>query len=90
MPAACYHHAVGNIQVKDVPEDVHDELRRRATARHMTIRDYVLELLRRDQATPSLEAWLATVAQRDPVEVDAADLIRTARDQRGRDITDRL
>jgi plasmid stability protein len=49
---------MANLQVKDLPEDVHAELRRRAALRGVTIRDYVLDLLRRDQRRPPLSEWL--------------------------------
>lgn len=83
---------MGNLQVKDIPEDLHEELRRRAARRDMTIRDYVLELIRRDQATPSLEDWLAELARREPVtiDVDIPELIRQQREARTQDIIDRL
>jgi hypothetical protein len=79
---------MGNLQVKDVPEDLHVELRRRAARRDMTIRDYVLELIRRDQATPSLEEWLEDVRSWPPLdgELDAAGLIREVRRDRDREL----
>ena len=39
MLLSCYCHAMSNLQVKNVPEAVHDELRRRADARGITLRD---------------------------------------------------
>lgn len=72
---------MGNLQVKDIPEDLHVELRRRAANRDLTIRDYVLELIRRDQATPALEEWLEDVRSWAPMEgeADIAELIRASR-----------
>lgn len=83
---------MGNLQVKDIPDDLHTELRRRAARRDMTIRDYVLELIRRDQATPSLEDWLDELARREPVKVDVdiPELIRQQREARTQEIIDRL
>jgi len=81
MPAACYHHAVSNIQVKDVPEQIHEELRRRAGQLSMSIRDYVLDLLRRDQALPSRADWLDELRASEPVDIGApaAEAIRESR-----------
>jgi predicted nucleic acid-binding protein len=72
---------VANLQIKDLPEDIHDELRRRASRSGMTVRDYVLDLLRRDQSIPSRVEWLESLRQLDPVEAGrpAAELIREQR-----------
>lgn len=52
---------MGNLQIKNVPEDVHDELRRRAAKRRMTVRDYLLEMIEHDQARPTMDEWLELV-----------------------------
>jgi hypothetical protein len=72
------------IQVKNVPPEVHGELRRRAGQEGLTIRDYVLKLIERDQRLPSKADWLARVAQLEPVAVStpAAEVIREARAER--------
>ena len=84
MRSACYFHAVSNLQIKNVPEDVHDELRRRADARGMTLRDYVLDLLQRETSRPDLDEWLDELASRPPVtlSVSSVDLIHEARAER--------
>lgn len=85
MPDACYDHAVSIIQVKNVPPSMHSELRRRADQEGLTIRDYVLKLIERDQRLPSKADWLDRVAALEPVSVSqsAAEMIREARDERG-------
>lgn len=72
------------IQVKNVPPAVHGELRRRAEQEGLTIRDYVLKLIERDQRLPSRTDWLARVAELEPVAVSqsAAEVIREAREER--------
>lgn len=42
--------AMGAIQVKNVPSDLHDGLRRRAADEGVDLQDYVLQALRRDVA----------------------------------------
>lgn len=81
MPKACYSHAVTNLQVKDVPAQMHDELRRRARERGVSVRDYVLDLLRRDQAVPTKAEWSARLERLPPVTVEppAAELLRDER-----------
>ena len=55
---------MGIIQMKNVPDDLHDELRRRASRAGMTVRDYVIALIARDQRRPAFDEWLAEVAVR--------------------------
>ena len=53
---------MSNVQVKNLEEALHEELRARAAAQGATISDYVLELIRRDLRTPSRRAWLRSAA----------------------------
>jgi hypothetical protein len=75
---------VGNIQLKNVPDDVHAELRARAAGSRMTIRDYVLRLIELDQQTAPLHEWLDELGTREPMktDVDVAELIRQGREER--------
>jgi antitoxin FitA len=76
---------MGAIQVKDVPEELHDALRRRAIAEGMTMADYVLDLIRRDLGLPSRREWFERLATREPVNIAPgviADHIRAARAER--------
>lgn len=84
MPLACYRHAVANLQIKNVPEDVHAELRRRADACGMTQRDYVLELIRRDQQLPTWAQWRASRRVRSPIDMgmSGAEAVADARRER--------
>lgn len=81
---------MGNVQVKGVPEEVHAELRRRATALGRTVRDYLLELIIRDQQRPTREEWLARLHQLAPVDTSGADLVAEARRERERELDARL
>jgi antitoxin FitA len=47
-----------SIQVKDVPDDVHATLRRRAAAAGMSLQEYLLGRLVDDAHTPTLEEVL--------------------------------
>lgn len=89
VPMACYCHAMGNVQVKGVPEDVHAELRRRADARGRTVRDYLLDLIIRDQQRPTREEWLERLHQLPPVDASGADLVREARQEREQQLDSR-
>ena len=55
---------MANLQVKGLPDDLHDELRRRAEADGTTMSDLVTRMIRRELAVPSLANWLAELATR--------------------------
>jgi hypothetical protein len=52
---------MGAIQVKNVPEDLHEALRRRAAEEGMDLQDYLLRLIRRELALPSQHQWLQSL-----------------------------
>jgi antitoxin FitA len=91
MPTACYIHSMSIIQVKNVPPAMHSELRRRADQEGMTIRDYMLKLIERDQRMPSRRDWLERVAELEPVAVSrsAAEMVREGRAERDRELNAR-
>lgn len=49
---------MGAIQVKNVPEDLHEALRRRATHEGMDLQSYLLQVIRRELSLPSETEWL--------------------------------
>ncbi|HJT99960.1 MAG TPA: hypothetical protein VJ966_02000 [Actinomycetes bacterium] len=76
---------MGAIQVKDVPQELHEALRRRALEQGMTMADYVLDLIRRDLGLPSRREWFERLATREPVNLrpgEAAEIIRAERAER--------
>jgi hypothetical protein len=75
---------MGAIQVKDVPEELHEALRRRAIQEGMTLADYVLDLIRRDLGLPGRREWWERLKTREPVrgDFDVAEEIRAARAER--------
>ncbi len=72
------------LQVRNVPDDLHEELRRRASAAGMTLSDYVLRELRRvGERSPMAEAFARAAALRIPLPVDeVVEDIRADRDGR--------
>jgi antitoxin FitA len=78
---------VSIIQVKNVPPELHAELRRRADQEGLTIRDYVLKLIEKDQRLPSKQDWLDRVAELEPIKVSrsAAEMVREGREERDRE-----
>lgn len=69
------------IQVRNVPDEMHRELKVRAARQGVSLSDYVLELARRDLMLPTMKEWMARVESRPRVELDvsAADIIREHR-----------
>ena len=71
---------MATLQVKDLPDDLHAALRRRAVEEGTTLSALVTRLLRRELALPSTAAWPDELRRRPvhpPVDVVAAvDAVR--------------
>lgn len=70
------------LHLKDVPDELVEEIRRRAEGEGRTVRDFVLDAVR---ATLARDAFAARIVRRGPVElpgpaVDALDGVRAERD----------
>ncbi len=76
---------MANLQVKNVPEEIYAELRRRAELEHMTIRDYVLRLIKRDQERMSGVEWERRLLTREPVYTGQSAAEGIAEDRAERD-----
>jgi plasmid stability protein len=81
MLRACYRHDMANIQVKNVPEEIHRRLRSCAKRRGQTLREVVLEAVRREL---SHEQFIARLHRRRPVDLGrpASAFLREARVER--------
>lgn len=74
-----------SIQVKDVPDDVHEGLRRRAAGAGQSLQEYLLARLVDEARTPTLEEVLERAGHRTGGKVDlksAARAVRAERDAR--------
>jgi plasmid stability protein len=69
------------IQVRNVPDALHRELRKRARAHGETLTRYIQGILEREVARPPAEDVFERIRSREPVPLDrpAADLIREER-----------
>lgn len=78
------------LQVRDVPDPVHDELRRRAARAGMSLSGFVLRELERLTARPPVDEVLARAAARGGrlSLLDAAEAVREDRDTRSRQVDD--
>jgi hypothetical protein len=77
---------MGNLQVKNVPDDLYAELRRRAAGAGVTLRDYVLGLIAADQRLPSVGDWADDLHTHEPVALTADEVVNViaeGRHQRG-------
>ena len=74
-----------SVQVKDVPDDVHATLRRRAAIAGQSLQEYLLGRLIDEARSPTLDEVLDRVEQRTGGRADlasAANAVRTDRDAR--------
>lgn len=69
MRWACYFHDVATIQVKNLPDDLHAALRRRAELEGTTLSDLITRMLRRELSRPSMAEWLSN-ADLAPLDSD--------------------
>ncbi len=74
-----------SVQIKDVPEDTHAVLRRRAAAAHQSLQEYLRARLIQDAATVTTEEALARIETRHGGSLSltaAAAAVRADRDTR--------
>jgi len=62
---------MGNLQVKNFPDELHEVLRERARKQGVTLSELVSQVLRREASKPSVEEWLAEL---DKVPVREKDI----------------
>lgn len=68
------------MHVRDVPDDVHEELQRRAIAQGMTLRQYTIDVLSRHCALPTTDQWLDSLARRRLTRmIDSASAVEASR-----------
>ena len=85
MPVSCYRHDMANLQVKNVPDTLHERLRRYARANRCTIGAAVLTAVERELA---MWEWREHMGRRPETDlgVDAATLIAEERSRRAKEI----
>ena len=69
------------LQVRNVRDDLHAELRRRAQAARVSLSEYVLRVLERIAARPPIEEVLARSASRR-LDISMADVVEAIRAER--------
>lgn len=83
MQLACLyaHHMNKNIQIRNVPNEVHRVLKARAALAGMSLSDYLLQAACQLVEHPTLEKLRERLHQRQPVAgiIDAAAIVRKSR-----------
>jgi plasmid stability protein len=70
------------LQVKNVPEDLHEQLRERAEAEGTSISEFVLAAVRRELSRPRMQSWLEEVSHDAPTQVKRADIVSAISESR--------
>lgn len=72
------------IQIRNVPDSLHRELKARAARAGMTLSDYLLDVVRRAAERPERHELLARIRARGAVHLDetAAEAVRAERESR--------
>lgn len=76
------------IQVRNVRDGLHRELKRRAKLRGMTLTDYLQEIFEREVSRDDRRAVIDRILSREPIDlgdVTAAELVHEARREAGRE-----
>ena len=71
-----------SIQVKDVPDDVHATLRRRAASAGMSLQEYLLAHLVAEATSPTVDEVLERAGQRAGGRASTRDAVRAVRADR--------
>ncbi len=72
------------IQIRNVPDPMHRELKARAARAGMTLSDYLMDLIRQAATRPELDVLIGRVRERSRVypEETPAEAVRAERDAR--------
>jgi antitoxin FitA len=81
-----------HLQIRDLPNELHQTLRQRATTRGLSLRQYALEVLQEHCRQPTLDEWLDGLSRLTPValSISAAEAVRQAREAEDAEMTDAL
>jgi hypothetical protein len=73
-----------HVQIREVPEDVHDELVRRAQLAGQSLQQYLSAQLAAMVATPTIEDVIARIERRPKGRLTRGDAISALADERAR------
>jgi hypothetical protein len=72
------------VQIRNVPDELHRELKARAAQAGMTLSDYLLREMRNLAVRPTMREWAEEVRKEEPVKLfkSPAEILRKERDRR--------
>ena len=71
---------MANLQVKDLPDALHDALRRRASTEHVSISQLVTSMIERELRIAAMNDWLSSNRRASPrLDLDSAALLGEVR-----------
>jgi hypothetical protein len=73
-----------SVQIKDVPEETHAVLRRRAAAARQSLQEYLRTKLIEEASRPTVDEVLARAGERAGGRLPFKDAVRTVRADRAR------
>ncbi|GAB3221973.1 hypothetical protein GCM10027586_12420 [Kineococcus gypseus] len=73
-----------SVQIKDVPDEIHAVLRRRAAVAHQSLQEYLLTMLVEQASTPSLDEVLDRAGGRAGGSVSFREAVDALHDERER------
>jgi len=79
-----YIACMANVQIREVPEDVHNELVRRAELAGQSLQQYLMAQLASIVATPTIDDVLDRIENRSKGDVSKADAVAALEDERAR------
>jgi hypothetical protein len=82
MLKACYSHAMAALQIKDVPNDVHEQARDRAEQLDLTLGEYVLSLIRKDLERSTMREWREQLLARPVAQLPEGIVVALVREGR--------
>ena len=79
-----YNACMPNVQIREVPDDVHNELVRRAELAGQSLQQYLSAQLASIAATPTLDDVLESIENRSKGQLSKADAVSALEEERAR------
>ena len=79
-----YNACMPNVQIREVPDDVHNELVRRAELAGQSLQQYLSAQLASIAATPTLDDVLESIENRSKGQLSKADAVSALEEARAR------
>lgn len=74
-----------DVLIRDLPDEVHAELTRRAAAHDMSLRAYLRQVLAKHVALPSMDQWLHRLRDLGPADASGPTGVELVASARGED-----